>query len=223
VVCNTDPLRTDFVRRFPEIGSKFITVPNGFDPEDFETLQPQRPVGDEKIVLSHAGWFYGKRRPGPTFQALRLVRDHAPLAGRVCLQLVGHPRYEGKDLGAIAAEHGVGEMVLVRRELPHRQTLEVMRGSDIQLLVGFNGTGSDLQVPAKLFEYFGVGRPVLALAPRQSAIADMIARSGITGEVCDPDDPQQIASAILRLAARQSSPLREPHAPAGGPMTQFHR
>src|SRR5438874_7361697 len=100
--------------------------------------------------------------------------------------MVGNPTYDGKRLYTIAAEHGVRDLVLVRGEVAHRQALELMRGSDIQILVGFQGAGAELQVPAKLFEYLGVGQPVLALAPRQSAIAEMLKLSGGHGEVCDP-------------------------------------
>src|SRR5207237_5324336 len=165
VVCNTGPVRDDFVRRYPELTPKFVTVPNGFDPEDFADLKAQRPVGIEKLVVTHAGWFYGKRRPEPIFQALRQLRDHGFPSAQWCLQLVGSPTYDGRELMAIAAECGVAEMVLCRGEVSHRTALELMRGSDIQLLVGFNGAGADLQVPAQLFEYLGVGQPVLALAP----------------------------------------------------------
>ncbi|HYT90546.1 MAG TPA: glycosyltransferase family 4 protein [Gemmataceae bacterium] len=223
VVCNTHAVQDDFARRYPELVHKFVTVPNGFDPEDFADLKPQRPVGTEKLVLTHAGWFYDKRRPHPIFQALRLLRDRASLSSAVCLQLVGHPRHEGKDLRAIAAEYGVEDLVLVRGEVPHQQALELMRGSDVQVLVGFNGVGADLQVPAKLFEYLGVGQPVLALAPRRSAIAEMLGRSGADGEVCDPEDPEEIASAITRLVRRRNGSPAGARAAGGGPITQFYR
>jgi glycosyltransferase involved in cell wall biosynthesis len=220
VVCNTRPLQDDFARRYPELAHKFITVPNGFDPEDFADLRPHRAVGPDKQVLTHAGWFYGKRRPQPIFQALRLLRDRADLPRELCLQLVGNPTYEGKELNAIAAEYGVSDQVLVRGEVAHRQALELMRGSDIQLVVGFNGVGADLQVPAKLFEYLGVGQPVLALAPQNSAIAEILALSG-NGEVCDPEDPEQIASAIAGITARRDRPA----APTSGsnPISQLYR
>src|SRR5262249_38340104 len=76
-------------------------------------------------------------------------------------------------------------------------------GSDLLLLVGFAGPGAEFQVPGKLFEYLGVGRAVLALAPRDSAIADIMARSGARGEVCDPDNPEQILAAIRRIASSE--------------------
>src|SRR5207253_11020160 len=85
------------------------------------------------------------------------------------------------------------------------EALELMRGSDIQVLVGFNGTGDELQVPAKLYEYLGVGRPVLALAPERGPILEILEQSGVSGKVCDPDDPEKIAAAITELAVRPSA------------------
>jgi glycosyltransferase involved in cell wall biosynthesis len=222
VVCNTGAARDDFARRFPGLAGKFIAVPNGFDPEDYADLQPRRPAGRDQLVLSHAGVFYGRRRPQPTFEALRLLRERGLAPAELCLQLLGCPEYEGRRLTAIAAEYGVQDLVTVRGEVPHRQALELMRGSDVQLLVGFNGTGAHLQVPAKLFEYFGVGRPVLALAPRQSAIAESLSSSGVDHEVCDPENPEDIAAALLRLAQRRHDAPR-PGAAGDGPITQFYR
>src|SRR5262249_38526426 len=33
VVCNTEPARQDFIRRFPVLAGKFIYIPNGFEPD----------------------------------------------------------------------------------------------------------------------------------------------------------------------------------------------
>jgi glycosyltransferase involved in cell wall biosynthesis len=116
------------------------------------------------------------------------------------LQLVGSQSCNGESLSAIATRYGVEHLVHVRGEVDHRTALQIMKGSDIQLLVGFNGAGADLQIPAKLFEYLGVGKPVLALVPRGSAIADVMEKSGISGAICDPDNPQEISEALRRLA-----------------------
>lgn len=200
VICNTEPVRRDFLRRFPQAASKFVTIPNGFEPDEFSSLASSRPVGPEKILLTHAGVFYGKRRPDPLFQALRILVDrHPSWRERLCLQLAGTPVYDGQPLEKIAAQYGVSDLVRVPGEVSHQRSLELLRGSDVQLLVGFSGAGSDLQVPGKLFEYLGIGRPILALAPADSAIADVITRSGIAGTICDPDDPSQIADAIERI------------------------
>src|SRR5262249_7532073 len=197
---NSDAVRRDFMNRFPLRADQFVTIPNGFDPEEFSTIQPRRLVGPEQLVLTHAGCFYARRRPDSLFQALRLLLDRGVQAGRVILQLVGETAYEGTPLTAIAAKYGVEQQGLLPAQVPHKQALEYLSGSHIQLLVGFRGAGSELQGPAKLFEYIGIGKPVLAMAPKQSAITEVVKLMGSAAEMCDPDDPEQIAAAVQRLA-----------------------
>jgi glycosyltransferase involved in cell wall biosynthesis len=224
VVCNTDSVRADFQLRYPALASRFVTVFNGFDPEDYVGLEARRPPGVWKTLLTHAGNFYGPRSPDALFQSLRLLRRRSAMNDEVCLQLLGIPTYHGRSLRAIAAEYGVEDMVLVQGDVPHRQALEMLRGSEIQVLVGFSGTGADLQVPGKLFEYFGTGRPILALAPRQSAIADIMTRAGNPGEVCEPGDPEGIARAIERMAAKaKGSPDSAGAGNCPDFLRQFHR
>ena len=206
VICNSEFVRDDFVGRFPELSDRFVTVPNGFDPEDFSDLEASRPVGQDHLVLTHAGFFYGPRRPHPILQALCVLRDRNHLDRIPCLQLVGPPTYEGRCLRSIASDYGVEDLVHVSGELAHRHALELMRGSDIQVLVGFSGKGSELQVPAKLFDYLGVGRPVLALAPERGAIGEVMRQSGVNGALCSPDDPEEIAAGIG--AWRPGRPVR---------------
>jgi glycosyltransferase involved in cell wall biosynthesis len=223
VICNTEFVRQDFVARFPDCAKRFVTIPNGFDPEDYDGLNAHRPVGDGHLVITHAGYFYGPRRPQPVLQAIRLLRDQGRLRRRLCLQFIGPPTYEGRSLQSIVAELGVEDSVIISGEVPHRQALEALRGSDVQLLVGFGGMGSELQVPAKLFEYLGVGRPILALAPAKSAIAEVVKHRGASGEVCAPDNPQEIAEAIVRLDSRTRASLASDCEAERAVNSRFHR
>src|SRR5262249_18470131 len=43
VISNTEPMRRTLVGRFPHLESKFKTIPNGFDPQDFVDLKACRP------------------------------------------------------------------------------------------------------------------------------------------------------------------------------------
>jgi glycosyltransferase involved in cell wall biosynthesis len=199
-------VRDDFARRYPEASGRFVTVPNGFDPEAFADLEPRRLVDRDHLVLAHAGVFYGPRRPDTLFQAVRLLRDRDGLRKKPCLVMVGPPTCHDRCLSAIASDHGIDDCVLLPGQVSHRQALEFMRGSDIQVLVGFSGRGSELQVPAKLFEYIGVGQPMLALAPENGGIAEVVGRCGIRSELCDPDDPEHVAAGIARLDSWVGAP-----------------
>jgi glycosyltransferase involved in cell wall biosynthesis len=224
VICNSETARREFTVRYPHLAGRFVTVPNGFDPEDFQHLTPHRPVGNDRLVITHAGVFYGPRRPDAIFQALRLLREEGSLKREPCLQLLGPGDCDGVPLYEIARRYGVEGQLLLPGEVPHRKALETMRGSDVLLLVGFDGEGASLQIPAKLFEYLGVGRPVLALAPQASAIADVIRQSRIRGEICNPDDPAQAAAAIRRISFDPSSSVCAPRpASETSSLALFHR
>jgi glycosyltransferase involved in cell wall biosynthesis len=223
VICNSPYVREDFIKRFPDQPDRFVTIPNGYDPEDFVDIEPRRPVADNQLVLTHAGVFYGPRRPEPIFQAMRLLQSERRLRRKPCLQLLGSPMYSERPIETIAAELGVKEQVLVAGEVSHRRVLEALRGSDMQVLVGFAGQGSELQVPAKLFEYMGVGRPILALAPKRGAIAEVLEQAAVPCEICDPEDPREIAQAIISLESRTNGPLPSRNQPGSRANCQFQR
>jgi glycosyltransferase involved in cell wall biosynthesis len=204
IICNCEPVRQQFQARYPDWAARFITIPNGFEPEDYCSLNARRLFDDNKVVLTHAGVFYGPRRPHNVFEALRLLGEDDPECN-VHLQLVGSPTYEGEQLNAIAQRYGVADRVHVRGEVSHREALELLRGSDVQVLVGCSGNGSDLQVPGKLFEYLGIGRKILALAPQGSAIAQIMTAGAADGEVCDPESAPQIAATIRRMTSVRST------------------
>jgi glycosyltransferase involved in cell wall biosynthesis len=221
IICNSDPLREDFQARYPQRADRFVTIYNGFEPDEFRCLNGIRTLDPQKTVLSHAGFFYGHRRPHQLLHALHLLNNGGSDGSHFVLQLIGTPSYEGEPLASIAKACGVDQAVQIVGAVPHRQSLELLRGSDIQVLVGFEGSGSDLQVPAKLFEYMGLGRPVLALAPEDSAIAKCMASLGPLGELCSPNDPQAIAAGIRRLATRSRD--RTTNGADQEALVQFHR
>jgi hypothetical protein len=49
--------------------------------------------------------------------------------------------------------------------LPHRQSLELAATADMLLLLLDDQPGAERVVPAKLFEYLALGKPILAIGP----------------------------------------------------------
>jgi hypothetical protein len=76
----------------------------------------------------------------------------------------------------------------------HAESLACLAACDVALLLQ---PGTDTQIPSKLFEYIGMGKPVLAVARKGSAVANMVAEHGL-GEVADAEDVEGIADAIHR-------------------------
>jgi hypothetical protein len=64
---------------------------------------------------------------------------------------------------------GLGDVVQFRDTLPHDETLQLERRSHILLLIKHVNPDYEGMVPGKLYEYIGLRRPVLALAPEGEA------------------------------------------------------
>jgi hypothetical protein len=59
----------------------------------------------------------------------------------------------------------VGGVVEVLTAMPHAQALAYIKGADAALLLGQRGSQSVELVPAKMYDYIGAGKGVLAVAP----------------------------------------------------------
>ncbi len=201
IVCCTPTMTEALCHRRPFVSKKCTTILNGFDRQQFDNVEPMRFAPDDHFVLTHCGQFYGPRSPRVWFAALRSVLDRSPeFAGRIHLQLIGSESYDGRSLSDWAAQAGVGECVRVLGQKSHAEALSYMAGSDALLLAGSTGTGAELQVPNKLFEYLALRKPIIAACSAASPIVKIISDARAEAVVCDPDDEQGLAGAITRLA-----------------------
>jgi hypothetical protein len=73
------------------------------------------------------------------------------------------------------------------------------------LLVLLDGPGRKIGVPAKLYEYFGAGRPILALAEADGDTAHVLRASGILHRIAPPKDAGRIRQALVELAGEMAA------------------
>ena len=207
IICVTEYMKNDFINRYPFIKNKISYIPNGYDPEDYENLKPIREFDKDFFVITHTGTFYGPRSPIPIFKALNLLKKQLPdLAKKLRLQLIGNPTYNGERLEEIADKFNITEMVKVISTVPKYKALCYLKGSDALLLVGFKGKGAEMQVPAKLYEYFAIKKPIFVLAPLKSAIADIFYVANPPGEICEPDNIPDITDKLAKIMKNQYQP-----------------
>jgi glycosyltransferase involved in cell wall biosynthesis len=180
----------------------FSVVSNGFDPVQFETVSPLRSSAPWDVV--HAGALYYGRSIAPFLQAVRgLIDSHADFARDFRLSLIG--TLDATAAAELAAS-GLADKTAVRGQLDHRAALAAMGAADALLLVANTTPGADAAAPGKLFEYLAIGRPVLAVAPHESATADVLQQTG-GGWLADPADAEAIARVVLRAYHERSTPL----------------
>jgi glycosyltransferase involved in cell wall biosynthesis len=168
-----------------------VTITNGCDFDDFAGLEYRR--GD-RLRLTHAGSFFGKRDPRPFLQALADsgLED-------VTVRFLGDFRPGDREfLDGL----GLGDRVELIDHVPRRESLRLQRDSDALLLLipeaGGRGRGV---LSGKVFEYLAAERPILAIVPPDGAAAELI-RDTNAGIVAGPDDVAGIRDALLDLHAR---------------------
>ena len=183
---------------YPRHRGKFVTLTNGYDRETFEGLAaaaPRRAAGAPVRVV-HAGAIYVGRDPRPFLDAVKSLGEAFPVPLEV--SFFGPKPESGIDLASEAGARGLADRVLVHGQVPYARALREMAGADVLLLM--DTPGRTVGVPAKLYEYIGAGRPVLALGERGGDLAQVLEQSGIPYRIAPPDDRDAIAAALAELA-----------------------
>jgi glycosyltransferase involved in cell wall biosynthesis len=170
---------------------RVVTIANGCDFDDFAGLEYRRT---NRLRLTHAGSFFGKRDPKPFLQALADsgLED-------VTVRFVGDFRPGDREF---LESLGLGDRVEIVDYVPRRESLRMQRESDALLLLipDAGGRGRGI-LSGKVFEYLAAERPILALVPPDGAAAHLIRDTG-AGVVVAAEDVDGIRRALLDLHAR---------------------
>ena len=169
-------------------------IPNGFDGDEVRsvaTLEPPRAP----MRFVHAGMLTQKRTAAVFLEALARFFERRPEArGDVRVDLVGAREDENERA---VARLGLSDVVELRATIPHREAVRTERLAHVLLLIKHADSRYDGLVPGKLYEYLGLARPVLALAPPGEART--LVESLRRGETAAPDDLEAIAQKIALM------------------------
>lgn len=195
VVVNTEKIASVFRQKQLKRCPKIVAIPNGYDPEDFFGIEPLRNYPDDQLLLVHAGVLYGERNPINFLTAVQCLAEKNACPQLRVLLVGSSVPIEGVTLEDRIADMGLTAYVQTHPPVLHATALALMKGADALLLLAL---GTDLQVPAKLFEYFGLKKPVLSLAEPESATEE------ITKKIPDfiynaHNEPEHIQVALYAL------------------------
>jgi glycosyltransferase involved in cell wall biosynthesis len=205
VIANTDAVCEQWRGRYPGHCEKFHVIWNGFDPVEVITPLPIPQRSFKHLV--HAGELYAGRHPGAILDSIqRLITRGALAPGRLRLSLIGPSTdavIPNLDVLHRLAESGVVEYVPTL--IPRDKARLIACQADALLLLQ---PQSDNQLPAKLFEYIRIGRPILAYIRRNSPAERILIRSGIPYRAIYPGDPpQEVDAKMLEFLALPSEPV----------------
>lgn len=176
---------------FPSTVGKLHVAANGFDPNDLPTAAKH----PEFFEIAYAGTLDERRDPRPFLEALRRLTLSAPgFTEAMRLRLMGNVSGWVSDAAVATAGQ---DHVSIDGLLPHREALARAARSAILLGITTRAEAGGVGLTSKLFEYLGLRRPVLMLAPpgpARSLVEDLGA-----GQTADPDDVEGIARAVGKL------------------------
>ena len=182
---------------------RFHLLPNGFDPAHFADLGGRRP--SERFRIVHAGSLYATRSPGPFLEGLRRWLAASPPQRRQEVEV----RFLGRldpSLESLLDAPDLRGVVSRVPFLPHSEALASIREADALLLIVDQVEKAEEIYTGKVFEYLGSSRPILALLPPTSPLADLLRESGV-GMLAPPEDPEAAARLLEEAWARRESPL----------------
>ncbi len=189
IVGVSDAITEEMRERNPK--GPVVTIANGSDFDDFAGLE--HTPGD-RLRITHAGSFFGKRDPRPFLTALKQCG-----LDDIVVRFLGDFRSADREW---ANEQQLGDRLELIAYAPRRQSLELQRNSDALLLLipDAGGRGKGV-LSGKVFEYLAAERPILAIVPPEGAAADLLRQTG-AAVVVAPDDVEGMIAALRDLHAR---------------------
>jgi glycosyltransferase involved in cell wall biosynthesis len=192
-----------YAERYPEVpAGRWAVIENGFDEENFREAErgfvAPAAGARPRITLLHSGILYPQERdPSAFFEALGRLKasgriDSAAL--RVVLRATGSDDQYRSQLAAA----GIDDIVELAPPMSYRAALQEMLAADGLLL--FQASICNHQIPAKLYEYFRAGRPILTLTDPSGNTADAVRAAG-ADDIVNLTDAADIAAGLDRFIA----------------------
>jgi glycosyltransferase involved in cell wall biosynthesis len=213
VTCVSPPIRDEV----QELGGREVTVlPNGFDAADLVPWSPD-PAAQPRIAFM--GWLYPAHSdPAPLLEAMAVAADRSEAARDLVFDVIG-PK---PAFAAEAAEKlGVADRVVFHGYRPHAEALELLSHADVGVVLVRDVPQSKGSYTGKIFEYLGMGIPILLAGPLDGVAADLV-REARAGWAVAHGDVDGLADVLVRLAEDKRSGVR-PAPPEASVVARFDR
>jgi hypothetical protein len=188
VVVTSELTRKDMARRYPSLEERFWVVRNGFEPLQSSASPPE---ADAPLELVHAGTVPPQSPIEPLLLGIDAIARRRP--GEIRLIVLGPPARWRQAASAM----GGAPWLDVRGAVSPSDARLVSARASANLLV-CPGEEYDEHIAAKLMEYFGVRRPVLAIISPSGEMATLSREYGDV-RVLSRFDAETVEEQVERL------------------------
>ena len=199
-----DSLIEEYQRDFQLPAHKITAITNGYDEEDFQTLQFSQEK-TPRFTITYSGLLYSEGRDiSPILNALsQLIKSKKVDRELVSFLAVGSGE---QDVDALANRYGLSGVVYTTGYVSHHDALQYNVDSNLLLLLVGDKPEYKNVYTGKIFDYLRSGKPILAIAPSPSVVEETLQEAG-HGYVVQSHDINRIKDIILKeyMAWLQSS------------------
>ncbi len=207
VIVNTDDTKELFARRYAgEFSDKVRVIRNGYDPEVKAQLKngcsAEETIDEEKkgfFRLVYTGNFNNERRADSLLRAVFELKREGILSEKN-FRLVSYGFFEKKDR-TLVAELNLADVVEEKDFVSYEASLKKLCAATMNLIVVGRQHGS--MVPAKIYDYLMVERPIFGIGPTGSEVERIINKHNY-GVFCDVENHQEIESSLKFLLEEHS-------------------
>ncbi|MFW6275655.1 MAG: glycosyltransferase [bacterium] len=194
VITISDMSRDNYENKFGISKSKIDVITNGYDEKDFKDIINGK---SDKFTIIHNGLFYKEHREPYNFlyALYRLIKND--FIRKECLRIVFTQNNEKLNISHFCKRLNIHEIVTQTGYLEHKESLKAASKANILLLIVGSGEEKKSVYTGKVFEYLRLMKPILALAPKEGVVDQLLTETG-RGEAIEYDDIPGIEQYLLK-------------------------
>ncbi len=166
---------------FQQFNPNTEVITNGYD-----QVTSVAPVAlDKKFSITHIGMMNADRDPQVLWKVLSMLKEEIPgFAEDLQIKLIGKVAPEVRKN---IYTYNLSESLIYIDYLPHQEVLRHQSSAQVLLLAVNKVPSAKGIITGKIFEYLQAGRPILAIAPTDGDLAEIIEQTH-AGQTVDFED-----------------------------------
>jgi glycosyltransferase involved in cell wall biosynthesis len=175
--------------QFEKINPNCTVITNGFD----DAHVSEAPEMDKPFTITHIGMLNADRNPILLWEVLaEMLEENEDFEASVQINLVGHIADEVRNSIRL---YNLERFVNYTQYLPSHAVAAFQMKSQVLLLIINNVPSAKTIITGKVYEYLRAKRPILAIAPTDGDLADIIDHTQ-SGIVVDFDDKEGLKQGL---------------------------
>lgn len=193
VIVYGEPLKISLEKKYPKLKGKVHVINNGYDPADFSDLVPiEKNFNKKRIVYS--GAVYVDRRD--TYKVFLESISKLSAEERSKLEVI----FVGDNLNwalELVDEFKLNDVISFTGYLNHSEALNYLASADCALM--FLKKGDRYALTGKIFEYIGLGLPVMACVEPDGECAKLLRELDHNQGVATTDESEIMKDVLQKV------------------------